>query len=287
MTGIWRYPVKSMLGESLSECEVGPKGFVGDRAFALVDAEDGSVASAKNPRKWAALLGCQARFVEEPAGVVEITLVDGTTVRTDDPDVDERLSAMVGRPVRLSSTSPANPTFEEVWPKGIEGLAPEPLIAGTTVATDEDGQRVSRLPLASAAPEGTFFDLAAVHVLTTTTLNHLQSLAPAATFDVRRYRPNVLVDTAAATDGFPENDWQGRKLQLGDDVSVAVTIPTMRCVMTTLAQGDLPQDRDTLRAIAANNRVDIPGWGTWACAGAYADVSTGGTVRVGDRISLH
>lgn len=108
--------------------------------------------------------------------------------------------------------------------------------APSSSTVDEDGERVSRLPLASAA-----------------------------TFDVRRYRPNVLIDTAAASDGFPENDWQGRK-QLGGDVSLAVTIPTMRRVMTTLAQGDLPQDRDTLRTIAANNRVDIPGWGTWACA---------------------
>lgn len=287
VSGIWRYPVKSMLGESLTECELGPKGIVGDRTFAVIDADDGIVASAKNPRKWAGLLGCRARFVDESGGVVEITLLDGSTVRTDDPDVDDRLSAMLGRPVRLSTTSPTKPRFEEVWLVGIDGLAPEPLIAATTVATNEEGQRVSQFPLASAAPEGTFFDLAAVHVLTTSTLAHLQSLAPAATFDVRRYRPNVLIDVAGEADGFVENEWQGRKLRLGADASLAVTIPTMRCVMTTLAQGDLPQDRDTLRTIAANNRVDIPGYGTWACAGAYADVSTGGTIRIGNQISLH
>src|SRR5687768_11989964 len=96
---IWRYPVKSMLGEPLQEAELGPDGIPGDRAFALVDLDDGMVASAKHPRKWGSLLGCRARFVGEPGGdgVVEITLPDGATVRSDDPDVDARLSSLTGR----------------------------------------------------------------------------------------------------------------------------------------------------------------------------------------------
>ena len=281
VTGIWRYPVKSMLGEPLSECEIGPTGIAGDRAFAVIDADDGTVASAKNPRKWAALLGCRASLVD--GSVAEITLPDGSTVRTGDTKVDDAVSAVCGRAVHVSSTPPGGGTFEEVWPD-IEGLAPAELIATTNVGTSEDGERISRLPRGLMAP-GTLFDLSVLHVLTTATLAHLQELAPSATFDVRRYRPNLLLGTEGET-GFVENGWVGRTLQAGDAAQISVTIPTMRCVMTTLAQDDLPRDRETLRTIAASNRLEITNLGTWACAGVYADVAAPGTVRIGDAVSV-
>ena len=283
VVGLWRYPVKSMLGESLHEAEVGPAGVVGDRAFALIDGGDGKVASAKNPRKWGPLLACRAGFVDDDA--VEITLPDGSRVRTDDPDVDAVLSKAVGRDVRLAATAPEDRAFEEVWPD-IEGLAPENVIAGTGIGTEESGERVSQFALGMAAPPGTFFDLSVLHVLTTATLARLQELAPEATFDVRRYRPNVLVDLDGTPPGFVENEWPGRTLSLGGDVRMAVTLPTMRCVMTTLPQEELPLDRGTLRAIAAHNRVEITGLGTWACAGVYGDVAAAGHLRVGDPVGV-
>jgi hypothetical protein len=48
---IWRYPVKSILGEELNSSNVSERGLVGDRAYALIDKETSKVASAKNPRK--------------------------------------------------------------------------------------------------------------------------------------------------------------------------------------------------------------------------------------------
>jgi uncharacterized protein YcbX len=283
VAAIWRYPVKSMLGESLAACEVTAAGIVGDRAFALIDAEDGTVASAKNPRKWGRLLDCRATFLDD--GAVEIALPDGGSVRSDDPDVDARLGAVVGRPVRLAATAPDDRAFEEVWPD-IEGLAPEELIAGTTIG-HEDGEPVSRLPLGLAAPPGTFFDLAVLHALTTATLARLRALAPDATFAVERYRPNVLLDVGdgAAGGGFVENDWVGRTVTFGG-ARMAVSMPTMRCVMTTLPQQGLPRDRETLRTIAAHNRLEIAGLGQWACAGVYGDVAQPGRVRVGDPVAV-
>ena len=281
--GIWRYPVKSMLGEQLTDCEIGPTGVRGDRAYALIDAEDGKVASAKNPRKWGALLACRARLVDET--VAEMTLPDGSSVRSDSPDVDAVLSKAVGRDVRLASTAPDDRSFEEVWPD-IEGLAPEAVIVGTSIGTEESGERVSQLALGMAAPPGTFFDLSVLHVLTTSTLERLRELAPSATFDVRRYRPNVLVDTGDALDGFPENEWVGRTVALGADARMTVSLPTMRCVMTTLPQEELAADRETLRTIAAHNRIEITGLGQWACAGVYGDVASPGTVRVGDAVTV-
>jgi uncharacterized protein len=289
VTSIYRYPVKSMLGESLSRCRFDGHGMLGDRAYALIDVETGAVASAKVPRRWARLLEFSARYLTEPlpGGAIpplEITFPDGSVLGSDDPGLDTALSAVLGREVTLSTAAPADATFEELWPE-IDGLAPQRFIDRTTARRDDhSGEAISRLELASFAP-GSFFDLSAVHLLTGATLDRLRSLAPDATFDARRYRPNLVLDGAGT--GFVENTWSGRTLAIGDDgAALAVSIPTMRCVMTTLAQGDLPVDAGTLRTIAKHNRVAIPEMGTWACAGAYADVAAGGEVRVGDAVAV-
>jgi uncharacterized protein len=283
VTALYRYPVKSMLGEALERCRIDERGVVGDRAYALLDVETGTVASAKVPRLWGRLLAFSARCAGEPrrdaAPVVEITFPDGSVHRSDDADIDAALSAAVGREVRLIATPPDGAGFEEVWPD-IEGLAPEAVISGTRVRDEDTGERVSRFDLAAMAPHPAFFDLAVLHLLTTATLHRLRELAPGATFDERRYRPNVVLDGQGA--GFVENGWAGRAVAFAGGATVAVTIPTMRCVMTTLAQGDLPRDPDTLRAVAKHNRVEIPGLGTWACAGVYADVTGEGELTVGE-----
>jgi MOSC domain-containing protein len=287
VTGLYRYPVKSMLGESLEQCLIDERGVVGDRAYALVDVETGTVASAKVPRLWGGLLGFSARCAAEPERTeppqVEITFPDGSVHRSDDADIDAALSAAVGREVRLTATPPEGAGFEEVWPE-IDGLAPEAVIASTRVRNEDTGERVSRFDLAAMAPHPAFFDLAVLHLLTTATLHRLRELTPGATFDERRYRPNIVVDTEE--DGFVENGWPGRAIAFGSGTRVTVSISTMRCVMTTLPQGDLPRDPDTLRTIAKHNRVEIPGLGTWACAGVYADVTAGGELAVGDSIEV-
>jgi uncharacterized protein YcbX len=280
---LYRYPVKSMLGESLQRCRVDERGVVGDRAYALVDVETGTVASAKVPRLWGGLLGFSARCVGEPeravAPPVEITFADGSVHHSGDADIDAALSAAIGRDVRLIATPPEGAGFEEVWPD-IDGLAPEAVIAGTRVRDEDTGERVSRFDLAAMSPHPAFFDLAVLHVLTAATLHRLRELAPGATFDQRRYRPNVVLDGAG--EGFVENGWSGREVAFSGGVTATVSIPTMRCVMTTLAQDDLPRDPDTLRTIAKHNRVEIPGLGTWACAGVYADVTGPGELEVGE-----
>jgi uncharacterized protein len=287
VTALYRYPVKSMLGESLDRCRIDERGVVGDRAYALVDVETGTVASAKVPRRWGGLLGFSARCVDEPergaAPLVEITFPDGSIHHSGDADIDAALSGALGREVRLTATPPEGAGFEEVWPE-IDGLAPEAVIAGTRVRTEESGEVVSRFDLAAMAPAPAFVDLAVLHLLTSSTLDRLRELAPGATFDARRYRPNIELDSGG--DGFVENDWPGRAIAFAGGMSVTVSIPTMRCVMTTLAQGDLPRDADTLRTIAKHNRVEIPGLGRWACAGAYADVTTAGELAVGESFEL-
>jgi hypothetical protein len=291
--GLYRYPVKSMQGEALDEAVLGPSGVVGDRAYALLDEVEGRLASAKSPRKWGGLLGFRAAFVDEPPAdgpppPVVITFPDGSTVRSDDPEVHALLTKALGRPVRLIASSGAETaglSFEEVWPD-IEGLAPSEFVDATKVGHEEgSGEVMSAIAAGMFAPPGSFFDLSVIHLLTTATLDALRAAAPGGTFDVRRYRPNVLL--GADDEGFVENAWVGRSVVLGDGgAAIGVTLPTMRCVMTTLPQDDLPRDRATLKAIAAHNRVEIAGLGTWACAGAYCSVGSAGRVRTGDAYSI-
>jgi uncharacterized protein len=277
VAAIWRYPVKSMIGEELDASAVTEQGLLGDRAYALVDAETGKVASAKNPKRWPNLFQCHAAFTEPPEAARElppvgITLPDGATVTSDDPGADDALSEMVGRRVTLERTAPSEAVFEEYWPD-MEGLSPE---GHRDTVTDER--------LGMAAPPGTFFDLVPMSVLTSATLDRLGELYPQGRFDVRRFRMNLIVDVDA--EGFVENDWIGHTLVVGDGVSLPVTLADPRCVMTTLEQGELPKDPGILRTAAQHNRVDIPGVGLYPCVGVYATVATGGSVRCGDPVAV-
>ncbi len=285
---VWRFPVKSMLGERLDEIEVSTAGVIGDRGWALLDPEDGKVVSAKNPRKWGRVLELRAAYVEEPTAgspppPVAIELPDGTSLRSDDGAVDDSLSAFLGRAVHLASVAPEARTMEETWPD-VEGLAPEAFIDSTKIDTGVPDEVVSDITMAMAAPPGTFFDVSVLHLLTTSTLAELARLQPDGAFDVRRYRPNVLVQTDEP--GFLENAWVGHRLALGDGAVMRVDLPTMRCIMTTLAQEDLPRDPSLLRTIASSNRLEIGGLGSWACAGVYGDATAPGTVRVGDEVRV-
>lgn len=287
IASLWRFPCKSMLGGPVDEVELTPMGVRGDRAFALVDPTDGKIVSAKNPRKWGRMLELSAAYVDVDAQTMAVTFPDGSAVRSDDPGVDDALSEFLGRPVRLTSLAPEQRTMEETWPDGVDGLAPDDFIASTRIATDRPDETVSDIAMGLAAPPGTFFDLASLHLLTTATLAKLQALHPEGNFDVRRYRPNVLVEVDDE-DGFVENDWVGKTLGFGDDApGMKITLPTMRCIMTTMAQPTLGLERDPslLLTIARNNRIEILG-GQWACAGVYGDVVGEGTVKVGAEVSL-
>jgi hypothetical protein len=138
VVALWRYPVKSMMGEELNASDLGKRGVLGDRVYAIVDAETGKVASAKNPKKWPHLFDCRATYVEPPGSSeelppVRLTLPDGRVTRSDDADFNDLISGMLGRPGQLQMPVPEKPIIEEYWPD-IEGLALRETV------TDEDGR---------------------------------------------------------------------------------------------------------------------------------------------------
>jgi len=267
VVGLWRYPVKSMMGEELNAAEVTEGGLVGDRRFALVDPSTGKIAGAKNPRKWGNFFDFRAAYVEPPRResklpAVRLTLPDGTVVTSDQPDLAQILSKALGREVAFAAAKgdgeASGATAEEYWP-GMEGL--------------DFRDTVTDFEL----PAGTFFDLAVVHLLTTATIDKLRELYPQGRFEVRRFRPNIVVATDPEEHGFVENDWIGRTVAIGDKVRLRITGACPRCVMTTLPQGDLPKDAGILRAAAQHNQANV---------GVYADVIEAGAIERGDAVTL-
>ena len=283
---LWRFPVKSMLGEEVEAVDLSEGGIIGDRAYAIRDKETGKVASAKHPKLWPNLLGCRAAFVKPPqpgdeVPPAQIELADGTLVLSDAPDVDAVLSRFFGRDVELARAAQNGYTIDQYHPDeenyDPEGHRDEVVQVGLGAAFfNERG-------LPSAVPEDSFFDLFPLSVLTTSTLDQLGELEPQSRFDARRFRMNVIVDTPAS--GFVENEWVGRTLAIGDDVKLGVALPDPRCVMPSLAQEELPRDPRILKALAQHNRIDVAG-ALFPCAGVYAVAEAAGEIRKGDRISL-
>ncbi|WP_436793900.1 MOSC domain-containing protein [Actinospongicola halichondriae] len=265
VASVHRFPVKSMQGDAPTSVEVDENGIVGDRTWALRDAETGKLVSAKRPRLWRALLDCTASGTGDD---VTVTLPEGETYGIHDAGLRVSLSALLGREIAIEASSgPMQGTYESDWPE-IEGIT---LAGEMEFPTNLTGEGTS------------FVDLGILHLLTTASMATLASAAPDVAVDARRFRPSILLDTPDL-DGFPENEWAGRTLTIGD-VVIALGDPAPRCIMTTVAQGDLPREPAVLQAIAAENRLTNP-LGTFACLGCYANVATGGTIGVGAPITL-
>jgi uncharacterized protein YcbX len=251
VAAMWRFPVKSMRGERVEEIRVTAEGLHADRAFALVDVETGQLVSAKNIRRFPGLFEFRACLLDAPVGhsqapKVMIECPDGQETMSDAEGVDALLSSHLGREVRLVR------------------------IGGDTGVGTERG--------------GPFHDAAPASLLTNSTLARMSELQPGSLFDARRFRMNFILDCDEA--GFPENRWVGRTLQVGDEIRLQVTKPDARCVMTTLAQDELPEDRSILTGLAKHNRLKVGEKGPYPCAGVYARVLRGGVAAEGDAVQL-
>ena len=276
VVSLWRYPVKSMVGEELNAAVVDERGLLGDRAYAVLDRSDGKVASAKNLRKWPRMFDFRAGLtgpvpLGAPTPPVQITLPDGCLVTSQQADVDQVLSRAFGREVTLQRANQSHAravesTYPNPWATRAEKYWP-----------DMEGLDYRDTVTDFELPEGTFFDRAVVHLLTTATLDRLRELYPQGRFEVRRFRPNIVVSLGDGAAGFIEYAWIGRTVRIGDEVELGVTGPCSRCVMTTLAQGDLPKDSGILRTAAQHNQVNV---------GVYASVLRDGEIHRRDAVSV-
>ncbi|HEY6299140.1 MAG TPA: MOSC N-terminal beta barrel domain-containing protein [Candidatus Binatus sp.] len=277
---IWRYPVKSMAGERMQRANVSARGIYGDRGWAIRDEKAGEI---RNARKLPALLHCTAVYLREPnaddAPPAQITLPDGTTFRSDSAEANARLSDLLGRTVSIWPIQPASERdfLKRGAPDNPDMIAELRQVFGRLES--EPLPDLSTLPpqiLQFTSPFGTFFDAFPFNVLTTASLGALASRNPAADFDSRRFRPNVLVETNRGIEGLVEAEWSGRTLRIGA-TRIKIEMPTVRCIIPTLDQPGVKKDPSVLRTIVRDAAQNL---------GAYATVSAGGTIALGDQVAL-
>jgi uncharacterized protein YcbX len=277
---LWRYPVKSMVGGGVDSIALDELGIVDDRTWAVRDLERGGIRGAK---KIGSLMRLAASDVD--GGHVEIALPDGSTVRTSDADVDERVSVALDHRVRLERLRPADdlehyrrgaPDSDDVVAelRGIFGREDDEPFPDFSVFPPEVTEFES--------PPGTYHDVFPLMVMTEAALSALAAALPESNVDIRRFRPSIVVDTGddgadASTPGHPEFDWTGRTATIGN-ATIEFGAPCPRCVMVTREINEqIPADGAVLRHIVRVLDQNL---------GVYATVVTPGTVAVGDSLTF-
>lgn len=273
---LWRYPVKSMAGEEITETAVAALGLPGDRAWAVRDAAADKIRSAK---KFPGLLMCAARSLEEPAAGqshrVEVTLPSGAPFEAGSEELDRQLSALAGQSVSLNPLRPV----EDLDAYRAAPLGPDPLMEIRQVLALEPDEPIPDFSIMPAelrgfaSPPGTHVDAAHVHLLSTSSLSRFSMMLDDAA-DVRRFRPNFLLHTPEA--GFPEQAWCGHRIRIGT-VVLEVQVPTIRCAMTTHEQPGLEANPRVMRTLVRETKQYM---------GVYARVLEQGKVAAGDTVEL-
>lgn len=269
---IFRYPIKSMLGEQLDKAEIADSGIPGDRGWAVRDEKRGGIRGGK---KIPQLMTLAATSTQEGA---MIAAPDGETLPVNALDINAWLSNKLAHPVSLWPLLPADQLdhyrrgapdtedFEEELRTVFGRLPGEPIPDLTAFAE----------LLEFESPPGTYFDAFPLMLLTQQSLDTMNQLAPESDFDVRRFRPNVLIDCQGSTELFPEQAWIGKTMTIGG-VSLTIESTCPRCSMTTHGFSNLQRDTQIMRHMVAHSEGNL---------GVYATILQSGTVTAGDRVQV-
>ena len=272
VANIYRYPVKSMMGEALSEADIGEFGIAGDRGWAVRDEKRGGIRGGK---KIPQLMTLAAQ--SGPAAPL-ITAPDGDSASASSEGINEWLSDKLNHPVTLWPLLPAEQLdhyrrgapdtedFEQELRAVFGRLPDEPL---------PDLMGFEEL-LEFESPPGTYFDAFPISVMSQQSLATMNQLNGDSLFDVRRFRPNLLVDISGSDHPFPEQAWVGKTLSIGS-VKLKIEMTCPRCSMTTHGFDDLPQDAQIMRKLVANSEGNL---------GTYASVVQAGKVFAGDSVRV-
>ncbi len=273
---IWLYPVKSMMGQTVQNCILTETGISGDRIWAARDQERGGIRGAK---KIGGLMGLAARHLDQATGLVEITLPDGSIVRTDEQSVHQVVSTAIEHPVVLEKLRAAQDLehFRRGAPDSTDVMQELRAVFGRT--EDEPLPDFSIFPpsiMEFESPPGSYYDVWPLMVMTTSALRSLAMSVPSSNMDVRRFRPSLVIDSGEL-DGHPEFSWKGRRAQIGT-AQIEFLSACPRCVMVTRAvTPQIPVDREVLRHIVRDLDQNV---------GIYARITTPGSFNVGDEMSF-
>ncbi len=282
---IWRYPVKSMGGESISAGIVTPAGLAGDRLWAVVDA-DGEIKSA---RQWSKLIQMTARYLEatHPGGQLYSKSVPDVMISTPDGDqipsrfsgTAQALEKFLGQACRLEPLRPPADTGFYTPPKerNMDNLNVELDKLDDEVDFDfsQTPDEMMELLGQYMTPPGTFFDSFPMHMISTQSMAHLAN-ASQADANPRRFRPNLLLDFVDKNATAPEFDLLGKSIRIGD-TKIRIQGKTIRCSIPSRPQPLLGLNQDThmTRAMVQLFERHI---------GVYASIEAQGEVQVGDPV---
>ena len=279
VAGLYRYPFKSMAGESLPMSYVGATGISGDRAWAVRDEELGGIRGAK---RFAELMDCRAYYPAPPAeqgsSPATVVLPSGTEIPTGDDELGHALSELVGSSVTVWPLLPADRLDHYRRGKPMLDDGESELRRVFARSPDESLPDLSGFPpelFEYESPPGTYFDAFPLLILSRQSLETLQQRAQGHIWDVRRFRPNLLIDCPDGGD-FPEHGLEGRRLRIGATV-VQLEMRCPRCVMTTHPFDDLPRDVGIMRSLVQTTNGSL---------GIYASIIEPGVVRQGDDVEL-
>ena len=247
---MWRYPVKSLRGESLAEVSVTERGVAGDRVWAVRELDRGGIMSA---RTFPLMLQLQAAYEGDPTDPearIRIELPDGSEVYPGGAETEALMTKWLRRKVSLVRVR-----NERLSPAELEAI-----------------MRGEAYP-----PNRDFFDEDVMHIVATGTLDFMRSLRSQSDFDSRRFRANIYVNTGSETDGFVEDRWLDGVLEIGEQVRIIGMRPAIRCAMTTHPQADLPHDVGVLRTAWQYHQAYV---------GVFAAVGTAGSIRLDDPVVL-
>jgi len=237
---LWRYPVSSVGGEQIGALEASPDGVPRERDFGIVDAQTGAVADPGREERWRAALTVRARINGD--GETELCTPASAWMSAMNLNLRSALADHFGFPVEIRPYADRHSA-----PAGYDG------------------------PFA-----GNRYQPSALHMLTTASITELKRLHPDGNPDRRRFRPNMVVEMDAMEGSFPETEWLGRALRVGD-LTMQVTDPTRRCGLTVLGQDDLPYDPEILRQLVRKNDRNI---------GVYCQPDRIGVIKAGDAVHL-
>ena len=269
---IYRYPVKSMMGETLSEADIGELEIPGDRGWAVRDEKRGGIRGGKKIPQLMTLAA------QSGTAAPLITAADGDSASASSERINDWLSGKLNHPVTLWPLLPADQLdhyrrgapdtedFEQELRAVFGRLPDEPLpdLAGFEELLEFE------------SPPGTYFDAFPISIISQQSLNTMDQLEGESRFDVRRFRPNLLVDVPGSDLSFPEQAWVGKTLAIGS-VTLKIDTTCPRCAMTTYGFDDLPQDPQIMRKMVANSEGNL---------GIYASVVKVGKVATGDSVSV-
>ena len=276
---IFRYPVKSMMGEKIEETCVTSNGVLGDRVWAVRDEVRGGIRGAKKiPQLMRLSAACIAEPTEYGSDPAAVTLADGEVIRTDDQNINARLSQALNHKVTIWPIMPKEQLdhYRRGAPDSDDLETELRQVFGRTA--DEPLPDLSIFPpeiLEYESPPGTYFDAFPLLILSKRSLAAMNQRQPASIFDRKRFRPNLLIEDFNSVGDFPEEAWEGFRLKVGSVVLKAEVV-CPRCVVTTHGFEKLPKDPSIMRGLVKENNGNL---------GLYASVEEPGKISAGDKIT--